>query len=606
MTSLHKTAAAAASAILLAGLAFRGAAAPRASEGKGSLPVESIVTHHALKFDVSPPLASIRAAGGASAQATQTTASAPQAPPVITAAGAAVEQTAEGDRPAIDAADSFDGLGVGFPGPPGRRGFARGSGNPSDNSLAVGPNDIVQIVNSQFAVYSKKGARYPETGKVLYGPTPTTAFFNGFGGPCAGPFPSGDAVVRYDQLARRWLVVVPIFRPIPPEQPAAGATAAPQSGVGGTPAQPGTPSVPGAAAGLPASMPGGFQRPQGTYGMCYAVSTSSDPLGTYYRYAFARKDFPDYPRPAVWPDGWYVATSKGDQLAENPTLERQICVVDRAKMLAGQPATEQCIAINGVNFLNPADIDGQALPPPGSPEIVMANGGTQLKNIFSSDAIQYWKVHVDWQTPSQTSLAGPFEISVAPYNYLCNGQLTECVPQPGTDTRLDSQGDKLMQRLVYRRIGNHQWIVASDSVDTKAGGGGVRWYEFELNKQFDPQLYQQGTYAPDANYRWMPSMDIDHVGDIGVGYSFGGPQEFVGQRFAARKANDPKGQLTFHETVLAAGEAVQTGGTRWEDYTTTAMDPSDDCTFWYVGDYFKKDATHYSTRIGAFRVPGCK
>jgi hypothetical protein len=45
---------------------------------------------------------------------------------------------------------------------------------------------------------------------------------------------------------------------------------------------------------------------------------------------------------------------------------------------------------------------------------------------------------------------------------------------------------------------------------------------------------------------------------------------------------------------------------RWEDYTQTAIDPRDDCTIWYVGDYLKKDATSYSSRIGAFRLPGCK
>jgi hypothetical protein len=35
------------------------------------------------------------------------------------------------------------------------------------------------------------------------------------------------------------------------------------------------------------------------------------------------------------------------------------------------------------------------------------------------------------------------------------------------------------------------------------------------------------------------------------------------------------------------------------------MDPSDDCTVWYVGDYLKARQERYSTRIGAFRVPGC-
>ena len=138
-----------------------------------------------------------------------------------------------------------------------------------------------------------------------------------------------------------------------------------------------------------------------------------------------------------------------------------------------------------------------------------------------------------------------------------------------------------------------------------AGGGGVRWYEFRLDKARNAVLYQQGTYAPDSFYRWMGSIGIDQKGNIGMGYSFGGAPNYAGQRFAARLATDPPGALTLHETILVNGEAAQANTLRWEDYTTLAMDPSDDCTFWYVGDYLRKGATSYSTRIGAFRIAGC-
>ena len=56
--------------------------------------------------------------------------------------------------------------------------------NPSDNSLAVGPDHIVQIVNSRMAIFTKKGKRFDTTGKVLYGPVETNTCFEGFGGPC--------------------------------------------------------------------------------------------------------------------------------------------------------------------------------------------------------------------------------------------------------------------------------------------------------------------------------------------------------------------------------------------------------------------------------------
>jgi hypothetical protein len=468
----------------------------------------------------------------------------PVTPPPVSDAGAAVEQTAQGTRPSAPVLASFDGLGAGFTGPQGTATLR----NPSDNSLAVGPNHVVQIVNSRMAIFDKKGA-------VLYGPVVTNTIFTGFGGQCEKQV-SGDAVVRYDQLANRWLFVLPVFRRPPGE-------------------------------------------PEGPYSMCYAVSQGPDPKGPYHRYEFKRPLFPDYPRPAIWPDGYYIPTSTGDEV-----IQKHACVADRAKMLQGLPATEQCVVVDGVNFLNNADIDGHDLPPAGAPNIIMAAGGTQLKGKFDDDGIYVYKLHVDWNDKSKTALTGPVKIAVASYNYLCNGQLSSCVPQPGTTRRLDAQGDKLMQRLVYRRIGKRESIYALHSINTKVGGGGPRWYEFRLDAKRDPYLFQQGTYAPDGFFRWMGSLGVDRKGNLAIGYSFGGSPNFPGQRFAARLVNDRPGVLSLHETVIMEGEAAQTTSLRWEDYTTTAMDP-DDCTFWYVGDYLKANATSYSSRIVSFLLPGC-
>jgi hypothetical protein len=531
-----------------------------------------------------------------------------------------VEQATMGERPAAALVESFTGLGVGFEGPHGR---AEGR-NPSDNGLAVGPDHIVQTVNSRLAIFTKKGKKYDTTGRVLYGAVPTNTIFAGFGGPCAARN-NGDAVVRYDQLADRWLITMPIFSRIPlselGERPPVAEPAGP-----GQLARPGQASSPGAAAALPPNPPApaapagrgrGGQTPgtpappppPSTYAMCYALSTGPDPLGTYHRYAFERPLFPDYPRPAIWIDGYYNPTSSSDdRISETIATQKHACVVDRDRMLKGQPASEQCIVVVNVNFLNNADIDGKALPPRGAPNVMMAAGGTQLDDILEADTIDAWQFHVDWKDASKTKLVGPKKIAVAPYRYLCGGQLTNCVPQPGTDRGLDAQGDKIMSRLVYRRIGNRESIVGVHSVDTAAGGGGVRWYEFlisERDKAREVTLHQQGTYAPDRFFRWMASPAIDRFGNIGIGYSFGGTPHFAGQRFAARVPSDPPGVLGLRETILVDGEASQTNTLRWEDYTTTAIDPSDDCTVWYVGDYLEAGATSYSTRIGAFRMPGC-
>lgn len=520
-------------------------------------------------------------------------------------ASAAVEQTAHGTKPPVTIVASFDGLGVGFVGPQG----TATPRNPSDNTLAVGRDHIVQIVNSRMAIFTKRGSLFDTTGKVLYGPVETRNVFRGFAGPCEARN-NGDAVARYDQLADRWLIVMPIFSrmPVRQDEPSPGRSGEPaQRSVRGRAGQPGAatrlsepPPPPPPVPGDSTARPPAPRREQGSYAMCYAVSVGPDPFGPYYRYEFVRPLFPDYPRPAVWPDGYYVPTSTGDDV-----IQKHACVVDRARMLKGEDASEQCVVIDSVNFLNNADLDGQALPPLGAPNIIMATGGTQLKQIMDDDGIYVWTMHVDWDDPARTRLTGPLKVRVAPYHYLCDGQLTNCVPQPGSDRRLDAQGDKIMARLVYRRIGKQESLVAVHSVNTSAGGGGVRWYEFRLDGRRNVRLHQQGTYAPDSLYRWMASPAIDARGNIAIGYSFGGTPHFAGQRIAGRLAGDPKGILTLREAVLVEGEAAQTTTLRWEDYTQTAMDPSDDCTIWYVGDYLKNGATSYSTRIGAVRMPGC-
>jgi hypothetical protein len=519
------------------------------------------------------------------------------APGILTTA--AIEQRRMGASSPAELVESFDGLGNGFNGPQGRAALR----NPSDNTLAVGRDHIVQIVNTRLAIFSRSGSRFDSTGRVLYGPVPTNTMFHGAGGACEARN-SGDAYVRYDQLADRWLVVMPVFQRSvwhadDPVAPRAGAPAvrSRSARVGGP--GPAVPLFVPAPANDTVAVRPPATRDSGAYAMCYAISATSDPLGAYYRYEFVRPLFPDYPRPAVWPDGYYIPTSTGDEV-----IEKHACVADRARMLRGEDAGEQCVVIADVNFLNNVDLDGTTLPPAGAPNIMLAAGGTQLRGQVQDSVLLAWNFHVDWNDVSATTVQGPTVIAVAPYHYLCGGQLTNCVPQAGTDRRLDAQGDKLMARVVYRRIGNREAIVAVHSI-TAGSSGGVRWYELLVGRDRALRVGQQGTYAPDSNYRWMGSPASDRFGNIGIGYSVGGATFFPGQRFAARRRGDAPGQLTLREQVLIDGGAAQTTTLRWQDYTQTAVDPRDDCTIWYVGDYLKPGATSYSSRIGAFRMPGC-
>ena len=199
---------------------------------------------------------------------------------------ATIEQTSQGRRPAARLVASFDGLGVGFSGPHGTAAMR----NPSDNSLAVGRDHIVQTVNTRLAIFTKKGRLFDTTGRVLYGAVPTNTVFRGFGGPCERRN-NGDAVVRYDQLADRWLIVMPIFTRGPRR---ADEPRVPRSGEPAALSQIGQPGQPGPAVRLyePASSPAPASNAvapasastpdSGSYAMCYAISTGPDPMGPYY------------------------------------------------------------------------------------------------------------------------------------------------------------------------------------------------------------------------------------------------------------------------------------------------------------------------------------
>ncbi|MFN0097081.1 MAG: hypothetical protein ACKVS7_00285, partial [Gemmatimonadaceae bacterium] len=197
-----------------------------------------------------------------------------------------IEQRRVGDTPGLRLVASFDGLGHGFVGPQG----SSTQRNPSDNALAVGPDHIVQTINTRVAIFTKRGRRFSETGHALYGPVPSNNMFRGFGGAC-DEINNGDVVVRYDQLADRWLFMMPIFRRVRPRTAPPGPREAqlyqptPADSVNAA-RTPSTPAVPPPPAD------------SGAFAMCYAVSKSSDPMGAWYRYEFVRPLFPDYPRPA--------------------------------------------------------------------------------------------------------------------------------------------------------------------------------------------------------------------------------------------------------------------------------------------------------------------
>jgi len=326
------------------------------------------------------------------------------------------------------------------------------------------------------------------------------------------------------------------------------------------------------------------------YMICLAVSTSSDATGTYNRYAFSMLNFPDYPKLGVWPDGYYMSFN---MFKGNRFVGARICAFDRSAMLNNLAATQQCSQLSpSFGGLLPSDLDGSTAPPASSPNYFLN---------FGTNSLNLWQFHVDWANSTNTTLTGPTNIPVAGFSEACNGGT--CIPQAGTSQQLDSLGDRLMYRLAYRNFGDHEALVVNHSV--AAGSSvGVRWYE--LRSPATPTVYQQGTYAPDSNFRWMGSIGMDKVGDIALGYSVSSSSMHPAIRYTGRVPSDLPNFLE-GETSIIEGTGSQTQSlNRWGDYSSISIDPADDCTFWYTTEYLKADGTfNWSTRIASFKFPTC-
>lgn len=245
----------------------------------------------------------------------------------------------------------------------------------------------------------------------------------------------------------------------------------------------------------------------------------------------------------------------------------------------------------------PADIDGNIAPPAGSPEYFVN---------FGSNSLNVWKHHVDFATPANSTLTGPTTIAVAAFSEACAGGT--CIPQSGTTQQLDSLADRLMYRLAYRHFADgHEAMVVNHSVAPGTGpASGVRWYELRLSGGA-PSVYQQGTFAPSSDSRWMGSIAMDKVGDIGLAYSISSSTLNPSIRFTSRTPGTSPGTMGAESSIIAGTGSQLSTLSRWGDYSALTVDPVDDCTFWYTTEYLKTNGTYnWSTRIASFKLSTCQ
>src|SRR6266852_1933701 len=415
---------------------------------------------------------------------------------------------------------------------------------PPDTNGAVGATQFVQIVNVTYAVYDKK------TGALELGPALIHTVWTGFGGPCEEAGDGGDPVVLYDQLAGRWLISQLQFNST-------------------------------------------FTSNQ----QCIAVSTTSDATGSYNRYVFDfGANFPDYPKFGVWPDAYYYTANT---FGPKKFLGAQACAFDRAAMLSGSSASIICFQNPpSVGSLLPSDLDGRTLPPAGQPNFFV--------DISDSSDLNIFQFHVDFANPANSTFTGPVLIPVAPFTEICARAITlACIAEPPPGEKVDGLGDRLMFRLAYRNFGDHESLVVNHTI--KGGAlAGVRWYEIR-SPGSSPSVFQQGTVVDPNTDFWLGSIAMDKAGNFALGFSASShdldPSVFV----VGRATSDPAGAMAGPLVLVNGGGVQENSFRRWGDYSSMAIDPGDDCTFWYTQEYYKTSGSfNWSTRISAFKFDSCK
>ena len=411
---------------------------------------------------------------------------------------------------------------------------------PPDNNMAVGDTQLVEIVNTEFAVYDKTGA-------LLMGPAPIHSLFTALGGMCATA-DGGDPIVLFDQAAGRWFISQLEYN-------------------------------------------SSFT----TNLLCTAVSTSDDATGTYVLYEWNFGSIlPDYPKIGIWPDAYLFSAN---QFWHGSFFTgAYACAFDRTSMIDGVDAGGVCFTASSPSLM-PASLDGSTPPSAGEPGFYLRLGST---------TVTLYRFHVDFVTISNSTFTS-VNLPVASVHQACGGGT--CVPQPGTSQQLDSLGDRLMYRLSYRNFGGYESLLVNHSVQVRSSSTQTapRWYEIR-NPRTAPVVYQQSTFAPDSTlYRWMGSIAQDKQGNMLLGYSASnGTSTYPSIGYTGRLATDPVNQMQ-SESVLFFGTGSQITYSRWGDYSSMAIDPTDDCTFWFVGEYLVTNGPIvWHTRMESLKFPSCQ
>jgi len=361
--------------------------------------------------------------------------------------------------------------------------------------------------------------------------------------------------------------------------------------------------------------------------------------------------YPDWPRIGTWSNGFYVTFDLLDPTAGNTEAGFEACQLDRVDMVVGQPANPMSCYTYMVpqneepslmHSLDVGDIDSATGPPNGEPEYFLsivnpsnAQQGNNGQGVCTSQSVPCTSNQLALFTWGTGGLAGPTLVTVNPYTPGCYDTSrqgseinTVCVPVPSTNLSqiggyggllcgdygppcLDSLGDRMANRLTYNNLTstgsgpNGAYLTASQVVMESASNErtGIRYYILQVSNGAAKVLVNSGgTSGPpdlqDPNatlFYFMPSAALDKSGNLEIVYTTSGAYCSTCQT-QYNPAIDvevlPWGASTFDlPTLIIQGTGDEENTMHWGEYAATVIDPTDNLTFYGVGEYFNTSQT---------------
>ena len=173
-------------------------------------------------------------------------------------------------------------------------------------------------------------------------------------------------------------------------------------------------------------------------------------------------------------------------------------------------------------------------------------------------------------------------------------------PALGSSRPLDALDDRLFAAAIHKNKTTgvsslwtaHNIEVNSSGVGTTGGGrNGSRWYEL-TNLTTTPALNQAGTLFDPAFSNplgfWIPSVAMSGQGHMALASSRAGANAFAEIAAAGRLATDPPGATQAPSLAQSSSTSYNVGTEspqRWGDYSQVVVDPNDDMTLWTFQEY---------------------